>query len=273
LSLVPDDLKGSVLPEFSPAVAREKKGRVGFISGCVMSVMFRETNTNSVKLLNEAGFDVVTPNEQICCGALYAHSGQLEQARECARRNIAVFEKLGLDAVIINAAGCGSTLKEYHLLLEKDAAWKERARAFSSKVKDLTEWITGDQFRVSCSEFRVEKGETGSVTYHDACHLAHAQRITKPPRELVGALAGKNFVDLPESDVCCGSAGSYNLTEPEMAERLQRRKVENILKTGAKVVVTTNPGCILQIRAGLKKAGAEDVRVMHVADYLVKREA
>jgi len=273
LSLVPDDLKGTALPEFSPAQAPEKKGRVGFISGCVMSVMFRETNTNSVKLLNEAGFDVVTPNEQICCGALYAHSGQLEQARECARRNIAVFEKLGLDAVIINAAGCGSTLKEYHLLLEKDVAWKERARAVSSKVKDLTEWITGDQFRVSRSEFRVEKGETGPVTYHDACHLAHAQRITKPPRELVRALASKNFVDLPESDVCCGSAGSYNLTEPEMAERLQRRKIENILKTGAKVVVTTNPGCILQIRAGLKKAGAEDVRVMHVADYLVNRDA
>ena len=270
LSLIPDDWKGAALPELSSATSPEKGGRVGFVSGCVMSVMFRETNTNSVKLLNRAGCDVVTPREQVCCGALYAHSGQLEKARACARRNISAFEQLGIDAIIINAAGCGSTLKEYHRLLHGDAVWKERALAFTSKVKDLTEWLTESKFPGLSSGLRVDgpAQSPAAITYHDACHLAHAQRITKPPRELVRAAAGKNFVELPESDVCCGSAGSYNLTEPEMAQRLQRRKIENILKTGAKVVVTTNPGCILQIRAGLKKAGAEDVRVMHIADYL-----
>jgi glycolate oxidase iron-sulfur subunit len=245
-----------------------------------MSVMFGETNANSVKLLNGANYDVVTPKAQVCCGALYAHSGQVEKARECARRNIEAFEKLELDAIIINAAGCGSTLKEYHRLLHDDPAWKARAEAFSKKVKDLTEWLTERGMRNA--ELGVPGSENSAlrtphsalrVTYHDACHLAHAQRITKPPRELVHAAAGKNFVDLPESDVCCGSAGSYNLTEPEMAERLQRRKIDNILKTGAKVVVTTNPGCMLQIRAGLRKAGAEDVRVLHIADFLVEHGA
>jgi glycolate oxidase iron-sulfur subunit len=264
LSLIPDDSKGAALPEISPALTQERRARVGFVSGCVMSVMFRETNANSVKLLNQAGCDVVTPKEQLCCGALYAHSGQLDQARACARQNIAAFEKLELDAIVINAAGCGSTLKEYHRLLHGDVAWEKRASAFSSKVKDLTEWLTEGGFRVD-TPVRTPV----PVTYHDACHLAHAQRITKPPRELVRSVAGKNFVELPESDVCCGSAGSYNLTEPDMAGRLQRRKIENILKTGAKIVVTTNPGCILQIRAGLKKAGAAETRVVHVADYLL----
>ena len=130
---------------------------------------------------------------------------------------------------------------------------------FETKVKDLTEIL--DTSKVQSPRSKV-------VTYHDACHLAHAQRITKQPRDLVKAVAGKCFIELPESDVCCGSAGSYNLTEPEMAERLQRRKTENILKTGAQVVITTNPGCILQIRAGLKKAGADHIEVLHIADFL-----
>jgi glycolate oxidase iron-sulfur subunit len=135
-------------------------------------------------------------------------------------------------------------------------------RQFSAKVKDLTEVLAADipALRIPNSALR--------TTYHDACHLAHPQHITKQPRQLVRALVGGNFVELPESDVCCGSAGSYNLTEPEMAERLQKRKIENILKTGAKTVVTTNPGCLLQIRAGLKKAGADDVEALHIADFL-----
>lgn len=264
LSLIPENVESGDLPELSPATS-QRKGRVGFIRGCVMDVMFGPTNANSVRLLNAAGYDVVIPRTQGCCGALHAHNGNLEAAQVAARANITAFDDLDLDAIIINAAGCGSTLKEYNHLLASDPAWVERGQKFSAKVKDITEFLVsnwtafGSAFHVPSSALR--------VTYHDACHLAHAQRITKPPRELVKAVAGKNFVELPESDVCCGSAGTYNLTEPEMAEQLQRRKTENILRTKADLVVTSNPGCLLQIRAGLKKAGSP-VRIIHIADYL-----
>ena len=264
-SLVPREGREVKLPEVTPARKAPARGRIGFIRGCVMSVMFGDTNASSVRLIAEAGFDVVTPRAQECCGALYAHTGRLNLARESARRNIEAFERENLDAIIINAAGCGSTLKEYDKLLARDAEWSERARSFSSKVKDLTEWLTLDGLS------HPGRGiATRRVTYHDACHLAHAQRITSPPRELVRAMAGDQFVELPESDVCCGSAGSYNLTEPEMAARLQRRKIDRILNTGAEVVVTTNPGCILQIQSGLRKAGADQVEVLHIADYLLR---
>ena len=237
--------------------------------------MFRDRSGEShLRLLNRAGYDVVTPDDQVCCGALFAHSGQLEKARDCARRNIESFEKLGLDAIIINAAGCGSTLKEYGHLLAHDPAWSDRAKAFSAKVRDLTEFLAGPRISrpAAVSECTsAPRSSQSTVTYHDACHLAHAQRIAKAPRDLVKSQAGANFVELSEADVCCGSAGSYNLTEPAMAERLQRRKVENILKSGADIVVTTNPGCILQIRAGLKKAGRPDIEVLHIADYLEKK--
>lgn len=254
LALVPRTMSAAALPEFSPATGGPRRGRVGFIRGCVMSVMFGDTNAASVRLLNSAGYDVVTPAAQGCCGALYAHSGNLAAARACARRNIAAFAAKDLDTIVINAAGCGSTLKEYGHLLQT-----EEGRAFSAKVKDLVEVLTPDAGGAAASV---------SVTYHDACHLAHAQRISQAPRELVRAVAGASFVELPESDVCCGSAGSYNLTEPAMAERLRQRKVRNILSTGAQIVVTTNPGCILQLQAGLRDAGAAHVRVMHLADYL-----
>jgi len=265
LSLIPDVTSNRSLPRVSSSnTGQPPKGRVGFISGCVMSVMFGDTNAASVRLLNRAGYDVVTPPDQGCCGALYAHGGSLEEARACARHNIEIFDRLELDAIIINAAGCGSTLKEYGHLLHDDPRWASRAARFSEKVKDLTEWLT----KSGVGHMTVPTPGSQKVTYHDACHLAHPQRITKQPRDLVRAVAGKNLVELPESDVCCGSAGSYNLTEPEMAERLQRRKIENILKTGATVVVTTNPGCLLQIRAGLRKAGAAHVQALHIADYL-----
>jgi glycolate oxidase iron-sulfur subunit len=263
LSLIPEDASAEPLPVVSPATESSSGQKTGFISGCVMSVLFGKTNAASVRLLNRAGYDVVTPSEQGCCGALYAHSGQLELARACARHNIEVFEKHNLPSIVINAAGCGSTLKEYGNLLRDDPAWAERAKQFSAKVRDLTETLADTSRYATRNTQSVSK-----VTYHDACHLAHPQHITKQPRKLIRALVGAAFVELPESDVCCGSAGSYNLTEPEMAERLQRRKIENILKTGAKTVVTTNPGCLLQIRAGLKKAGAHDVEALHIADFL-----
>jgi glycolate oxidase iron-sulfur subunit len=261
LALVPENPSAAALPVLSPANGPANH-RAGFINGCVMSVLFGDTNAASVRLLNRAGYEVVTPREQGCCGALYAHSGQLEKARDCARHNIAVFEQHQLDTIVINAAGCGSTLKEYGQLLRDDPQWAERARQFSARVHDLTETLA------TAKPPAPSTPQTGfKVTYHDACHLAHPQHITKPPRELIRALVGNNFVELPESDVCCGSAGSYNLTEPEMAARLQRRKVENIIKTGAQIVVTTNPGCLLQIRAGLRQAGSS-IEALHIADFL-----
>jgi len=193
---------------------------------------------------------------------------------------MAAFAGQDCEAIITNAAGCGSSLKEYGQWLRSN-----EAETFGTKIKDLTEFLAAVEMvgtpqpakRAAFNLFRfcgVRSAQRADptfsglrVTYHDACHLAHAQRITKAPRDLVRAVAGENLIDLPEADVCCGSAGTYNLTEPEMAERLQRRKIENILRTGADIVVTSNPGCILQIRAGLAKAGSR-VQVMHIADYL-----
>ncbi len=270
--LLPSSCPPALLIESSPA-----RGRVGFIRGCVMNVMFGRTNENSIRLLNLAGYDVVTPVDQGCCGALHAHGGNLAAARAAARANLDAFAREPLDAIIINAAGCGSTLKEYAHLLPDDP----RAAAFSAKVKDLSEFLvasgqlSADSFQQSAgsgaaSAFNLQPS-TQKVTFHDACHLAHAQRITHAPRVLVKAVAGDNFVEMPESDVCCGSAGSYNLTEPAMAERLQGRKVANILRTGATCIVTTNPGCLLQMRAGLDQAGATHIETLHIADYLARQ--
>lgn len=262
LSLIPAKVDSTPLPGFSPALAQSALGTVGFVRGCVMSVMFGDTNAASVRLLNKAGFNVVVPHEQECCGALFAHSGRLKLAREHALRNIGAFARHKLDAIVINAAGCGSTLKEYGHLLH-DSPHHEAAAEFSGKVRDLTEFLVEQQFAQ-----RSFRQWPGLVTYHDACHLAHPQRITKPPRELVRAAAGANYVELLEADVCCGSAGTYNLTEPAMAEALQERKIKNVLRTGASTIVTTNPGCIMQIRAGLEKISPGKFRILHIADFL-----
>ena len=265
LQLVPEHSPASRTSKQNFATGQPATGQVGFIEGCVMQVMFARTNQATVQLLNQDGWDVHCPEDQTCCGALYAHSGQLTKARACARRNIAAFESQNLETIIINAAGCGSTLKEYGQLLADDPEWAERAIAFSAEVKDLTEWIsqgTGES----------KKQLKCKVTYHDACHLAHPQGITLEPRALVRAVAGENFTELNEADVCCGSAGSYNLTEPDMATRLQQRKIKNILATGADIVVTTNPGCLLQIQAGLKKANPK-MQVLHIADFLATSHA
>jgi glycolate oxidase iron-sulfur subunit len=274
LSLVPQNAQTGALPELSPAIG-PRRGTIGFIQGCVMSVMFGPTNLNTVRLLNAAGYDVFTPATQQCCGALYAHSGNLSRAKDCATANIGAFAARDCDFIITNAAGCGSSLKEYGNWIDS-----QDAKKFGHKIRDISEFLASHfptGFPASNSIDKTpgspsDKPTVGKyfdcrVTYHDACHLAHAQRITRAPRDLVRAIARENFIELPEADVCCGSAGTYNLTEPEMAERLQRRKIENILKTKAEIVVTSNPGCILQIQAGLKKAGS-NCRVMHLVDYL-----
>lgn len=267
LSLVPRVADPGDLPRYSKTRG-ERRGKVGFISGCVMDVMFGETHRNSIRLLNEAGYDVVIPERQKCCGALFAHGGQLSKARELARENIDAFGDHGLDAIVINAAGCGSTLKEYGHLLTDDSSWADRGQEFSSRVRDLSEFLAEVGFANNLQHRKGAIPADGLVTFHDACHLAHPQQITAQPRELLRAVAGESFVEMPESDVCCGSAGSYNLTNPEMATRLQRRKIDNILNTKALTVVTTNPGCLLQIAAGLEKRTGIRTRAMHIADYL-----
>lgn len=281
LKLAPESLELRNLPEFSPAETTPSKGRIGLVSGCVMPVLFGGTHQSTIRLLNRMGYDVVIPRDQACCGALYAHSGQLEMARGVARVNLKAFEQADCGAVLINAAGCGSTLKEYHHLLHGDTQHEDTAASFVEKVRDLSEWM--DEVGWGALDALLERGRLSAprsqsksssslfhvpTTFHDACHLAHAQGITRQPRDLVKAVAGEHYVELPESEICCGSAGSYNLTEPDMAGRLQRRKVSHIRKTEAHVVVTTNPGCILQIESGLKEQDYCDVRVMHLADYL-----
>jgi glycolate oxidase iron-sulfur subunit len=256
------------LAPFHPATGSERRGTVGFVPGCVMSVVFGPTNAASVGLLNRAGYDVKIPRGQGCCGALHLHGGRLEEAREFARRNVAAFGGDELEAIIINAAGCGSALKEYGHLLRDDGVWAEGAKEFTGRVKDLSEFLAGvPRFKELLA---VAPGASGRVAFHDACHLAHAQRIVREPRELVRAVAGERLVAMPESDVCCGGAGSYFLTEPGMATRLQDRKVDNIVRCGAETIVTTNPGCLMQIRAGLRRRGQGGVRVVHLADYLAE---
>jgi glycolate oxidase iron-sulfur subunit len=259
------------LPLHSKTTAQTHLGTVGFISGCVMDVMFNRTNLNSIQLLNMAGYDVVTPVDQTCCGALFAHSGKLDLAREKARQNIRVFAAAGVEKIVINAAGCGSTLKEYDHLLAGNAGCSDQAREFSGKVIDLTEaLVASPTFMTRLHGIDREAGRESCVTYHDACHLAHAQRVKDAPRKLLAAAMGDHFVEMPESDVCCGSAGSYNLTEPAMARRLQDRKVNNLVASGASRVITTNPGCMLQMIAGVEQRG-RGIRVEHIADFLASK--
>ena len=281
LDLAPDTLEVDRVRAFSPSQQQPAKGRVGLIKGCVMPVLFGGTHQSTIRILNRMGYDVVVPEEQVCCGALYAHSGQLNKARDVARKNIEVFDRAHCDTILINAAGCGSTLKEYEHLLEDDLEFMPKTCSFVGKVMDFSEWMDHVGWTAFEQAFiskrnnasSIENGETSSLfqtqtTFHDACHLAHAQGITQQPRDLVKAVAGDHYVELSESEICCGSAGSYNLTEPEMAARLQKRKISHIESTQAKIVVTTNPGCILQIESGFKNSGYNNVRVMHIADYL-----
>ena len=229
-------------------------------AGCVMHVAFAQINEATVRLLNRAGCNVVVPADQGCCGALTVHAGNLDGGRELAKRNIAAFERSGADVYVINAAGCGSALKEYGRMFEDDPQWHERAATFSSAVRDISELL--DEL-----ELPPMRAVPYTMTYQDPCHLAHAQRITAAPRRLLAQIPGAQLHEMHESSVCCGSAGIYNLTQPEMAQRLQTRKITNTVATDAQVVVTANPGCTLQLQAGLRAAGST-MRVKHIVEVL-----
>ncbi len=229
--------------------------------GCIMSVAFGEVHRATVRMLQRARLSVTVPSEQGCCGALALHAGDTGFARELAKRNILAFESSGADVYVTNAAGCGSCLKEYAQLFEDDAEWAVRAKRFSSRVRDITEVL--DATDLPAPTCRVD----AVATYQEPCHLVHAQRVSRAPRRLLAGIPGLRLVEMEESALCCGSAGTYNLTQPDMAARLQARKVAAIVRTGAKIVATANPGCAAQVAAGLREERyAADVR--HVVELV-----
>jgi glycolate oxidase iron-sulfur subunit len=259
-ALLPDLPREEKIPDLTGPVG-EKRRRVGVLTGCVQRVFFSAVNAATVRVLAAEGCEVVAP-KQGCCGALSTHAGREEESLDFARQTIDTFEDLNLDNVIVNAAGCGSTMKEYGYLLRDDPEYAERAKAFSAKVRDV-------------SEFLQELGPVAernplpvTVAYHDACHLAHAQRIRKQPRQTLKQIPGMDVKEIREAEICCGSAGIYNMVEPEPAAELGERKANNILKTGAQMIVTSNPGCMLQIQASLKKMGRDGLPMAHPVEVL-----
>ncbi len=230
-------------------------------AGCVMQVAFAHVHEATIRVLAANRCTVVVPAEQGCCGAIAVHAGEPEFSEMLAKRNIEAFESSGADYYIVNAAGCGSALKEYGELLSGDPRWAERAETFSARVRDVLEFL--DQLELTPRMGRLE----ATVTYQEPCHLVHAQRISEAPRRLLALIPGLQLREMNESSVCCGSAGIYNLTEPAMSKRLRDRKVANITGTGAHIVATANPGCDMQVTAGLREAGYS-ARVQHVVELL-----
>jgi glycolate oxidase iron-sulfur subunit len=241
------------LPERIPPRGASR-GRVGLLLGCVQRFFYPDVNADTARLLSAAGYEVIIPRVQECCGALHLHAGRIDTFRAMARRLMPAFHDV--DLVVVNAAGCGSALKEYGHWLPEEAA-----RLFSERVRDVSEAL------VECDLPLSPLRET--VAYHDACHLAHGQRVRAQPRELLRRIPGLTLVDLPDADLCCGSAGVYNLLEPEMAGELGRRKVARIRETGARVVAAGNPGCLMQIRQHCRAEGLS-VEVAHPVTLLAR---
>jgi glycolate oxidase iron-sulfur subunit len=221
-------------------------------------------NRDTVDVLAQNGCEVVTPSEQSCCGSLHAHNGEWSLAQELARRNIDQFPPDNFDAIITNAGGCGSHLKHYAHLLADDPQYAPRAAKWDAKLKDIHEWLAQIGFRTPHTAHR-----TLTVTYHESCHLSHGQKVVNQPRELLRAIPGLKLVELTEANWCCGSAGIYNLTQPEMANELLDRKIKHIRSTGATVVATANPGCLLQLINGAAKAGLP-LRIVHPITLLAE---
>lgn len=230
-------------------------------NGCVMGTVFANTNRAAARVVARNGADIDVPVGQQCCGALHVHAGMMEEARVLARQNIDAFEASGDDAIITTAAGCGAALKEYGYLLKDDPLYAERAERFSQRVRDVTEYLAAHP--LTPPTHPVER----TVTYQEPCHLAHAQRISKQPRDLMHAIPGLKLEEMKESSLCCGSAGIYNIIRPQMANELGDRKALHIMETTATEVITANPGCHMQVRASLRRNGSE-ARVRHIVELL-----
>ncbi|WP_152393072.1 (Fe-S)-binding protein [Paenibacillus guangzhouensis] len=244
---------------------------VGLFRGCIMDILFTETNINTVRLLTAAGFDVVIPETQNCCGALHAHSGEQSDAKELAKRNIRAFRESGVDWIISNAGGCGALLVDYGHLLHDDPDWREDAAWFASRTIDISK-ILADQGNLPHTFGSMDEEPMTRITYQESCHLRNVMRSSDAQRKLIRRVEGAEFVELFESDRCCGSAGIYNLTQPEMAGSILDHKMEHVKKTEAHVLLTSNPGCLLQMKHGIEKHGMSDrMQAMHVVDFLYSR--
>ena len=248
------------LPRTTPAVG-DRRARVGLLTGCIQDEMFHGTNRRTALALAKNGCEVVLPRERVCCGALPSHAGEARTAHRLAEQTLAAFAVAGVDAVIVNAAGCGSNMKEYGVQLRSDPQKQEEGVAFSRTVRDASEFLVGLGLRPPRRSIRLK------VAYQDPCHLIHGQRIHRQPRELLRAIPGIELVEMAEPDWCCGSAGIYNLTHPQIAEEALAWKVQHVVESGAQVVASANPGCIVQIAMGLQRAG-HDIPVVHVMDLL-----
>jgi glycolate dehydrogenase iron-sulfur subunit len=249
---------GTTVPAAGP-----RKYRVAFFAGCIANLSFARLNDATIRVLAKNGCEVVIPKAQGCCGALQVHAGLRDVARNLASHNIKTFNQLDCDAVVTNAAGCGSVLKEYPQLFEEEQTkFLEPARKFSSRMRDVSEFLAGIELN------RDMKAVTARVTYQDPCHLGHAQRVRKAPRQLLKSIPGLELVELKESEVCCGSAGIYNVVQNEMAERLLASKMRRVDETEADTIVSANPGCMLQLRAGIARSAKPERRVMHVVELL-----
>ncbi|WCK56718.1 (Fe-S)-binding protein [Aneurinibacillus sp. Ricciae_BoGa-3] len=247
-----------MMPEDKP-----KALKIGMFKGCIMDVMFYETNQATARVLVKAGCEVVFVEDQVCCGALHAHAGEKDGAVELAKRNIEAFEKAGVDFIVNNAGGCGAALKEYHHWFHDDPEWKERAMAFVAKSRDANELLA------ELPQLAFTKELPLRVTYQDSCHLAHGQGIRNQPRDLIRSIPGVEYVELSGADSCCGSAGIYNITNFDMSMQILDDKMVNVKQTKAHVIVTANPGCLLQMKQGIIRAGVQDeMEAVHIMDLL-----
>jgi len=247
--------------EVTPA-AGARRMRVGFLTGCVQRLAFAHVNEATVRVLAAEGCEVIAPGSQGCCGALALHAGREDDARGFARRAIEVFEQAGVERIVVNAAGCGSSMKEYERLFAGDAEWSARARAFSAGVRDVNELL------IELGEPRATRHPLNlRVAYHDACHLAHAQGVRQQPRDLLQQIPGVELLPIAEPELCCGSAGIYNLVQPTPARQLGERKVKNIAAVSPDIVATANPGCTLQI-ASIAADTGQPLRVMHPIELI-----
>lgn len=262
----------SLLPEVSQHLFRSlpptvqprsaPRLRVGMLSGCVQRVFFPQVNAATIRVLTAEGCEVVIPIKQGCCGALMLHSGMEDDAVALAKRMITAFNAAQVDVIVINSAGCGSTMKEYGHLLRDDPAWAARAAAFSAKCKDVSEILCDLEPQVPRHPLRIR------VAYHDACHLQHAQGVREQPRRLLAMIPDLEVAEIPEASLCCGSAGVFNLLQPETANELGNRKVDNLITTGAQAVISANPGCLLQLKSGLRRRGLNAMPAFHIVELL-----
>ncbi|MBS4201900.1 (Fe-S)-binding protein [Bacillus sp. FJAT-49732] len=243
------------------------KAKVAFFRGCLMDTMFMDTNDATLKLLQKAGCEIVIPEGQNCCGALHGHSGEMDKAKELAKRNIDAFENTDADYIIVNAGGCGAFLIDYDHLLKDDPEYAGRAKEFAAKMKDISQILYELDFHKQVPLSLKNQ----IVTYQDSCHLRNVMKTFLPPRALISAIQGANFREMEKADSCCGSAGIYNIIESEMSMKILDHKMEKVAETEAHTIVTANPGCLLQMKLGIEREGLSDrVRAIHIVDLLLE---